>query len=906
MLNSTLELLVPSKLNTPQSRPFWVQRDRLLRRLAANDHTRLTIVVAPAGFGKSTLVAQWVQRMRSAQPAAGGIQPAPVAWLTLDEHDQDGLRFLTYLAGAVERVAPHSLPHTLPLLIAPEPPPLYLALQAFLVDLSALPCGITLILDDYHVVVAAEVHQVVGHLLRQLPHLCRLVIVSRIDPPLALSRLRAEGQLTEIRAIDLRFTSGETALLLTRLSNKAPAADLVSGLQQETEGWAIALQLAVLAQQEAGASDPAGGIARRHIAEYLAEEVFEQQPESIRAALLMLAVPERFCAELYAALHEPPADLIDAEELLGRLLRANLLLIPLDSEGRWYRFHHMLRDLLLRRLRLQVDAPTIKALTLRVAHWLDSAGLFEEAVRAYLAAGAESAAAEVVERLLLPALGRDQRTLPYDSWLRLLPAELIPQRPALLLLQARRATLTLDLDALATELQLLDNLLNVPDQAQRPPPWAGFPADRQALHGVLHFWNGRAAEAVAALHTALNQRPEPWVAVQTLMLLGQALTALDRRNEALQLADTFAVRSGHAAGAAAAGLCRCAIYMHAGELTALTQEADRLQQLALTADLDPAWRCYAQAFLAGAAYERSEQAVAAEYYRAVVQNKGQVSATTHMGSLVALVHIAIAAGDLERAADYEQAAWAFAAEVGGRFLRHQAAGAATRIALARGDTAAALRIADAIGSDIHLGMSLWTATPRLSRVRTLLAAGTPATLAAADAAVAECLHEAAALHNRPLLVHGLAMHACVRWAQHRRSEALAMVEQALEGANSGGLIWAFLDAGAPLAPLLQMLETQGRHSKAVQHILGYTGKQPNRSIPAAPAPHLPEVLTRREHEILVLLSERLTDKEIAEHLVIAPNTVRKHTGSIFGKLGVNGRREAVVVARTLGLLPDVR
>jgi LuxR family transcriptional regulator, maltose regulon positive regulatory protein len=911
-ISATLELLVPSKLIAPQPRSFWVHRERLVARLAAIDHARLFVIIAPAGFGKSTLVAQWLHATQStqgkahnAQPSALSPRPSPVAWLTLDEHDQDGRRFLTYVAGAVERVCPHSLTNTLPLLTAQEPSPLYLALQAFLVDISALPGGLTLILDDYYTVVAPEVHQVVTYLLRHLPHNCRLVLLSRSDPPLALARLRAEQQLSEIRAIDLRFTLDETEALLTKLLAEAPAAALVSGLYQETEGWAIALHCAALAHQESGTLERAVGIVRRRIAAYLDQEVFDWQPAPIQEALLALAIPERFCAGLYAALLDAPNDLVSAEEHIRGLLHANLLISSLDGEGRWYRFHQLFRNLLQRRLRLQ-STTAITTLELRAARWFEHEGLFEEAVRHYLAAGAETAAAELVERLLVPALDRDQRKLPYDAWLRLLPAELVAQRPALLLLQARRATLTLDLDAMATHLQQLDDLLNGQAELHRAPPWPAFPADREALWGVLYFWEGRAAESVATLRAALSSGPEPWVAIQALMLLGQALVALGRRDEALQVAEAFELEGAPAVHMAAARLCRCAIHMHAGDLAAVTREADCLQQLATRAELDPAWYCYAQAFLAGAAYERGDVALAAEYYLAVVQCKGQVSAATHMGCLVALTNIAIAANDLERAADYEQAAWAFAAEAGGRFLRHQAAGAATRFALARGDIAAALRVAAGIEPDIQLGMSLWTATPRLSLVRALLALGEPVALVAADAVVAGCLSEVASLRNTPLLVYCLVLQAHVRQAQGRVSEALDLLEQALQVADSGGLIWAFLDTSADLKPLMQTLEAQGRCKAAVQRILAHSGTPQMRPVPAAPAPHLPDLLTRREHEILELLSARLTDKEIAARLVIAPNTVRKHTSTILGKLGVHSRREAVTAAHALGLLPRAR
>ncbi|NTU78704.1 MAG: hypothetical protein HGA45_04760 [Chloroflexales bacterium] len=917
-LPSSLALLVPTKLAPPQPRSLWVERGRLLARLVPNAHTRLTVVIAPPGFGKSTLVAQWLsERMKDegrrmkpgrapdAGPSSFNPHPSSFAWLTLDEHDQHGLRFLAYVAGALERVYPQPLAHTLPLLTAQEPPPLYLALQALLVDLSALPSGITLILDDYHTVRSEEIHQAVAYLLRYLPPACHIVILSRVDPPLPLERLRAEQQLIELRANDLCFTPDETDALLTRLLGHAPSAALSASLQQETEGWAIALQLAALAHQEADASRPITGIAQRQVAPYLAEELFDRQPAPIQEALMALAVPEQFCAGLCAALLGAPDDLIRAEERINRLLHANLLVIPLDGEGRWHRFHRLFRDLLLRRQRLQMTPEAITVLGLRAARWLEAEGLFEEAVRHYLAAGAETSAAEVVERLLLPTLGRDQRALPPDAWLGLLPATLVARRPALLLLQARRATLTLDLDALAAHLRQLDALLADEDGQSDAPLWPGFAADRAVLWGSLHFWEGRAAEAAAALRAALTQGPSPWVAVQALILLGQALVALGRPDEALQLVDRFMMGGADPARAAAARFCRCGIQMQAGELDATAREARQLLDLASAADLDPIWRCYAEAFLAGAAYERGELSVAAAHYRTVVRHKDQANGATYMGSLVTLTLIAIATGDVELAAGYEQAAWSYVAEVGGRFLRHQAAGAATWVALARGDVAAALRAAERIEPDIHLGLSLWTATPRLSRVQALLAAGGAKALAEADAVLVACLAEVAPRHNMPLLTHCLALQACLRQAQGRIGEALDILEQAVQVALPRGLIWAFLDKGPGLKRLLQTLDAQGRETTTVRRLLthAHTLAPKTPPLPAAPVPHLPELLTRREHEILAFLVERWSDKEIAAQLMIAPNTVRKHISTIFGKLGVRRRREAVAAARALGLLP---
>ncbi|MCS6883676.1 MAG: helix-turn-helix transcriptional regulator, partial [Chloroflexaceae bacterium] len=268
---------------------------------------------------------------------------------TLDEHDQDPLRLLAYLAGAVEHAAPGALPATLDLLNAPRPAPLYTVLEAFLAELAALPGGLTLVLDDYHALSSAPVHQLTAYLLRHLPPACRLALISRTDPPLPLARLRAERQLAELRAADLRFTPAETVALLTALEGAPPDPDRAAALHQQTEGWPIALHLAALARADGRVAGALSGRARRQIAEYLAEEVLARQPADLQAALPALAVPERFCAGLAAALLG--ASEHAGERLLERLEGANLFLMPLDGEGRWHRFHALFRDLLQRRLR---------------------------------------------------------------------------------------------------------------------------------------------------------------------------------------------------------------------------------------------------------------------------------------------------------------------------------------------------------------------------------------------------------------------------------------------------------------------------------------------------------------------------------------------------------------------------
>jgi LuxR family maltose regulon positive regulatory protein len=895
-------LLVPTKLTALQLNPQWVKRERLLARLSGGRQARLTLLVAPAGFGKSTLVAQWL-----------GAAPGPVAWLNLDEHDQDPLRFLAYVAGAIERVLPEALPTTQPLLTALEPPPLYIILQALLVDLSTLPDGLTLILDDYHTVTAEAIHQAVSYLLRHLPPTSHLVILSRADPPLTLARLRAEQELTEIRAADLRFTYGEAEAVITSLFGQTVDPALVAALHEETEGWAIALQLAALAALDAPRS-PRSPRGERAIAEYLAEEVFDCQPQAIKDALLALAVPERVCAGLAATLLGPPGDAIRAEHILEQLVRANLFLAPLDGDSRWFRFHHLFRELLLRRLHLTADKQVVQTLHLRAAAWLETEGQFEESVRCYLAAGEADAAGALIERLLAPDLGRSLSPIRPSSWLHLLPEPLITRRPGLTLLEARIGFATLNIPVLAASLGRLETLLAEPPIAALPPPWPTFPADLALLRGVLAYVQGRLDDAIPILQAALGHEHGLGLTGQGLMVLGRAYVAAGRYDEGVgQLEARHAqVRSQQGqVGELSHSVALCAMHGLAGSLAALRKEAERLSRTIAGGQAGDYWVCYAEANLGRAAYERSDLAAAARHFTAVVERRYQTNAAVTIGALIGLAVIVALQGAPEVATGYTEEAQALATEVGSPFARNEAAGCAVHLALMQDDIPSALQAAEEIARDSHLGSSSWyaIALPQLSKAAALIAAGTASELARAEATIADVLAQVEAQHNARPHVCALATLALLRQAQGRTHEALDSLAGAVAIAAPRDYLRALADRGPALRPLLQALAGRGQEPAFVARVLGVMESSAS-PVPPATTLHVPraglDVLTHREREILALLAERWSDKEIAERLTIAPNTVRKHTSTVYSKLGVNSRREAIEAARALGLLPALR
>jgi len=387
--------ILATKLYISRPRPNVVSRPRLLERLNEGVHGKLTLISAPAGFGKTTLVSEWV----------AGIEQ-PTAWLSLDEGENDPTRFITYLVAALQTLAPSIGEGVLSALQSPQPPPIEALLVALLNDLSTIQDPFVLVLDDYHLLDSQAIDQVLTSLVERLPPHMHLVIATREDPRLPLARLRARGYLTEVRAADLRFTSAEAAAFLDQVMGLSLSAADIARLSRRTEGWIAGLQLAAISMQ--GQQDTAVFIrtftsSHHFVMDYLVEEVLGQQSERVQTFLLRTSILDRFCAPLCDAVVRDPSAI--GRETLDYLERANLFLVPLDNERRWYRYHHLFAELL--RLRLQQstgsstgdEGITIAELHRRASQWYEDNGLEMEAFHHAVAAQDVERAARLVEGL---------------------------------------------------------------------------------------------------------------------------------------------------------------------------------------------------------------------------------------------------------------------------------------------------------------------------------------------------------------------------------------------------------------------------------------------------------------------------------------------------------------------------
>jgi LuxR family maltose regulon positive regulatory protein len=502
-MTDSIAWLITTKLHAPPLREHLVLRPRLAARVAAGLAGPLTLIAAPAGFGKTSLAAAALADWRG-----------KTAWLSLDEGDNDGAHFLAYLLAALRAGGAFVGMQTVELLGGPQPAPPPMILAQVINHIAEAPDPLALVLDDYHVIRAAAVHDMVSFLLEHAPPLLHLVVITRADPPLPLPRLRARGQLVELRAADLRFTPAEAAAFLNETMRLGLPADLAALLAERTEGWIAGLQLAALrlaGQQAAPAGDAAAFVrafsgTQRYILDYLLEEVLQQQPPAVQRFLLLTSPLSRLCGPLCDAVMQAAGDFAPdaapaSAALLAALERANVFLVPLDDERRWYRYHHLFADLL--RARLREWQPALEPrLNAAAAGWLEAHGCIAEAVDTALAAGDPLRAARLVEQNTVGLLARGELTALL-SWISVLPLEVRRRRPALCIQQAYALAFAGQLGEAAAALDVAEQAGAEQTAAEDARPPGGGSADECITSANRPPPGGRVAGAAAAVRAML-------------------------------------------------------------------------------------------------------------------------------------------------------------------------------------------------------------------------------------------------------------------------------------------------------------------------------------------------------------------------------------------------------------------
>jgi len=921
--------LLRTKLYIPLPRPGLVPRQRLKEQLDAGlwrdggAARKLTLVSAPAGFGKTTVVGAWVDALGDVSP------PIAVGWLSLDESDNDLIRFLTYLVAALQTVNPSICKGTLLALRSPQVPPVEAVLTMLINDIAALPERIVLVLDDYHLIGAQPIHDALAFLLRRLPPQLHLVIATREDPLLPLSRLRARGQMTELRAADLRFMSEETAEFLNRVMGLDLSAEDTAALEARTEGWIAGLQLTALALQGSIRERGHGDVSRfiessagshRLVLDYLIEDVLEQQSEEVQAFLVQTAVLDRLTGSLCDAVRfdmagtpgssegTAPTGRGSGQAILERLEHANLFVTPLDAERRWYRYHHLFADLLLRRLR-QTDAAQLPALHLRASAWFRGEGMNREAIKHSLAARDYRGAAELIKASAIDIMQQGEHTAVV-GWINTLPEDLVRGQPYLCVLHAWALQLTGQLEAAEARLDDAQSALDSRGDASTE--------DVDTVLGLVHshhayvsFMRGEHRQTIAYAQQALDRLPAEaaLIRTQTALYQGVAYRYQGQLDAALEVyRDVLPVAQG-LGGRSVAALC----YNHLGDLEmqfAHLHQAKAWYEDAISVterhsgrtDLPFLGYIYVSIGRVLRQWNQLEDAYRLTSQGVALCRHWRVADILAL-SCVELAYIHQALGQDHEARESMGEALQIMRDFSPWGIDYVSAYQAD-LAVKQGDVAAAERWAQAGGLDIDGDYQFHREVEYLTLVRVLLAQGR---LDEAHALARRILRTARETGAKQTELEVLVLLALILRAAGRTDPSRAHLVRALSIGEAEGYVRLFVDEGPPMARLLYRALERGITPDYVRRLLAaFPVVEP--ASPKAPEGQrrsldLLEPLSDRELEVLQSVAEGLTNREIASKLFLSPHTVKAHTRSIYGKLNVHNRTQAVARAQALGLLP---
>ena len=930
-----MDQLLSTKLHIPPTRPELVARPRLSKRLNKSLQQKLTLISAPAGFGKTTLVSDWLANF-GFEPTAKSQNRYRIAWLSLDEGDNDPARFFTYLLAALnprERAESNLCKGISSILQTPQPPPAEDVLAPLINELAAFPDGIILVLDDYHNIASPSINDALTFLLEHLPSQMHVVIVTRDDPQLPLARLRARGQLSELRAVDLRFTISEAADFLNRVMGFSLSAKDIAALESRTEGWIAGLQLAALALQ--GAASPQGHKdatsfiksftgSHRFVMDYLIEEVLEHQPENVQTFLLQTAILNRLSGSLCDALTMNGG----GQAILEAFERTNLFIVPLDNERRWYRYHHLFADLLRRRL-LQTRPGQLPILHRKASEWYEQNGFIDEAIEHSFQAGDFEQAAYLIEGQVDVSWGQGEH-VKLRRWLFQLPVELLTARPYLCIFNAWYLYTSGKHEAAEESLRSVEQALasisaHAAETEGQKAPLANF--DRLRLQGRLtairafmDAHRGDVPGMIRHANQALEYLPEQdriWRSLIAIVLgdihgfKGDMAAAYKARFEALKACES----TGEIYYIMLASM-KLAITLRAQGRLQRTMEICQQQ-------IQAARECgLSQTSLFGLLLAIKGEVLAEknDLDEAIQQAKNGVELAEHGVDMVmrgwsymCLLRVLFSRRDLAGIQKIVQKVGNLARESNvPAWVVNQMAAWQVRVWLLQDDLEAADQWSRERGLTIDREnrplqeINFFSLFDYLILARIMLAQGR---LESAAGLLHNLLLAAEGLSRTGRVIEILNLQALTAQAMGETTRAMQALERALNLAEPEGFVRIFVDEGPAMARLLYEALSRRIAPDYVRRLLAsFPDTEPIKSISAsmqASQYEMIEPLSDREIEVLQLIAEGLTNPEIATRLYLSLNTVKVHTRNVYGKLGVNNRTQAVSKGRVLGILPSI-
>ena len=899
MFHSVLQ----TKLLRPKVGRDPVRRPHLLTRLDDGLAGKVILVSAPAGYGKSVLVSDWLNRLDV--PEDGDQVPNyRSSWLSLGEEDDHFPVFVGGVVSAIQTSCPECCVDIQQLLQQGPAANMETVTDLFVQNLGRLSQPLVLVLDDLHFITDAAIFAFLDRLVHYAPRQLHLVLLSRVDPPLPLNRWRAEGAMCELRLHDLSFTLQEANDFLSRTLATAPDATLVETLHRRTEGWPVGLRLAALAlRRRASYAEFASEFDAddaRYIADYLVDEVLEREPPHLQEFLVSTAILNRFSAGLSAAVLQ--IDETTAQQHIDTLERENLFLIVLSPSPLWVRYHHQFQDMLLSRLHTRYDEPTIATLHCRAATWLAANDQVGDALRHLVACSDYDAAATLIEARRIDTLNR-LRFLELEGWLDQLPPATVNQRLELLLCLAWIRHDQVENEECLAIAQRVETLLDqqpmdLPEQTRRlynaeltalRVSLGQPPARDEALNLIRQSWDGIRND-VSATHCSVLLS-----LAYASQRLGDLSLALEIVLSALDATIDWPIVSR-------CRLLHTAGFFHycAGDLSRAELSFQQNLRLAEKHDL-LVIAVISRHGLGAIADARNQLELAEQYHLEVIKYPYLTSGKDAVVDMYSLIRNYARRGQPERSRPLVERLGKDARAMGQSFFVEQVAALEALVDLTCGEHAKAMRWAL---SRSRTEMRNPADRIPVIRARILLAVNSRASLMEAD----ELLDEITQVHQNNIawyrLAEALALQALVRARLGNQESALDVLGRAVHVSVPNGNIEPFAEHGQAILPLLRELENRPEYVRQIELLMAALPEATVQDRSRDVGVELPEPLTERELDVLALLAGRLSNKEIAHTMVLSPHTVRNHLANIFGKLQVQNRGDAIERARSLGLLSE--
>ena len=895
--NTFDDSIIRTKLHPPPVTPDLIPRTRLLEQFEKQKKQPLTLVSAPAGYGKSTLASSWLESCN-----------CPGAWYSLDEEDNDLRQFLTYFLAAVHSIFPNEAESTQSLLDAPNLPPIPILTRHLLNDLEEIDEPFILVLDDYHRIREKSVHDLIAGILEHPPKSMHLVLLTRRDPALPLSNLRGRGMVHEVTTGMLRFTAEETVQFFEQALGLAINAHQVENLEKQLEGWAAGMRLIAHSVEDSRdlerilESLPADFPS---IFDYLGTEVLSRQPAPYLNLLLETSLFERFCAPLCDAIN-PPAEgnqkgAIDGNEFLEWLRRTNLFIIHLDQRQHWLRYHHTFQHLLRINLEQSFTPEEINLMHTRASNWFAQQGLFEEAIHHAILAGDMDGAAQIAEENRMAALDDDQLFI-LQKWLSHFPEEVIQRRPGLLMIRAWVLFHSFKRKSIPPIIEAVESILD------KFPPDNMINGEIAFFHGHYLMLQNNGRQSLNCLQSALSIIPEKYTELrgETEISYGLASQMQNQTTEALETlynllnnqAPDSTLRKTRLRGALTF------MYIISGDLDKAEEENRRLCDLALKSEYEYAgvWSTYLNGLIC---YHRNDLASAISHFSLAVEKKHILFTRAAVDSMAGLVYARYASGQKEEAESAMQFLLEYAAGLDDPDYTMIAQACRMRLSIMQGNMKSRTKsLSECPPAE---NMLFWLEIPAVSFCRMLLIEGSRESLKKAEEKLQELKELNVNNHNIIQNIYITVLQALCLNKRHRTEEAVETLRLACDLAEKGNILRPFVDMGAAAPELLHRLRKNNRYADFINRILAaiHTGQSGvNRTAAISPSGHQPliEPLTKRELETLALLSQGMSKKEIATQLFISPETVKSHLKNIYMKLAVGNRREAVEKAVAVGIL----